>query len=52
MSGQAAWAWYVIPVFLLIAFLLWIASKSGQNLARDEMQQMKNRLDECVASQQ
>jgi hypothetical protein len=48
LSGQSAWAWYVIPACAGIGVLLWLVSRIGQNLARQEMQQMKKRLEACL----
>ncbi len=48
LSGQTPWGYYIIPVCLGLAFLLWIASRIGQRLADEEMHQMKSRLAECV----
>ena len=48
LSRQSPWGYYAIPVCLVIGILLWIASRIGQNLAHDEMREMKARLEACV----
>jgi len=48
LSGQPPWAYYIIPIGLIIATILWFAAKAGQNLANDEMQQMKASIEECL----
>lgn len=48
LSGQSPWAYYVIPIGLIIAMILWFAAKAGQNLAQDEMQTMKSVLEHCL----
>ena len=49
MTGLAPWGYYLIPVLLLIAGVLWLVSKVGQGLARDEMQRMKESVEACLA---
>ena len=46
ISGELAWAYYVIPVGLIVAVLLWMISKAGQNLARAEMDQMRSKFED------
>ena len=48
LSAQTPWGYYAIPVGLVAGCLIWIAARVGQNLARDEMRQMKARLEQCV----
>ncbi len=48
MASQSAWAYYFVPILLLVALLIWIASKIGQNLAQSEMAQMKLKIQECL----
>ena len=48
LSGQSPWGYVIIPVCLFIAALLWLASRTGQKLAQDEMLAMKSRLEDCV----
>ena len=50
LAGQTPWAYLVIPIGLLISVGLWIASKAGQRLAFDEMQQMRSIVQNCVAN--
>ena len=45
---QTAWGYYFIPAGLLIAFLLWLASRIGQKLADSEMRQMKLTIQGCI----
>ena len=52
LSGQSPWAYYVIPGVLLLALILWFAAKTGQNLAQDEMKQMKARVEACLNEKQ
>lgn len=48
LSKQSPWAYYVIPIGLVIALVLWFASKAGQKLAHDEMAQMKSKLEQSL----
>ncbi len=48
MAGEAAWAWYMIPVLLVIAALLWVGSQAGQRLSHDEMIQIRSKIEQCV----
>ena len=48
MSGQTPWAYYVIPICLLVAAVLWFVSKTGQALAHDEMEQMRSKIESCL----
>lgn len=49
LSGQSPWAYVFIPIGLSIIALLWFISKTGQKLAHEEMEQMKSRIEECLA---
>lgn len=49
MSGQSPWAYFVIPVGLIVALVLWFISKTGQKLAHAEMEQMRARVESCLA---
>ncbi|MGI9517329.1 MAG: hypothetical protein ACR2NP_09800 [Pirellulaceae bacterium] len=49
MTGLVPWGYYLIPGWLLVAGILWLVSKVGQNLARDEMQLMKESVESCLA---
>jgi hypothetical protein len=48
LSGQTPWAYYAIPLCLLVATVLWFVSKTGQTLARDEMERMRSRIESCL----
>ena len=48
LSGQTAWAYYFIPCGILIATILWFASKTGQKLAHSEMVRMKVSVEQCL----
>ena len=50
LSGQSPWAYFTIPVGLILAAILWFASKAGQKLAQAEMQQLLGMLESCLAS--
>ena len=50
LSGQPAWAYYVIPIGLIVALILWLAAKAGQKLAEDQMQEMKTRIENCLVN--
>jgi hypothetical protein len=45
MSGQSPWAYYFIPIGLLVAAVLWFISQAGQKLAHAEMEQMLSRIE-------
>ncbi len=49
MTGLVPWGYYLIPAWLLVAGILWLVSKVGQNLARDEMQFMKESVEACLS---
>ena len=51
LAGQSPWAYVVIPIGLIIAAVLWLASKAGQRLAVDEMQQMRSIVESCVVKE-
>ena len=48
LSRQSPWAYYFIPLGLLVIAVLWFVSKAGQKLAQAEMEQMRSRLEECL----
>ena len=48
---QTPWAYWVIPVCLAMAAILWIASQAGQRLANDQMRRMKEVIESCLADQ-
>jgi hypothetical protein len=49
--GANPWGYYCIPGLLLVAGLLWLASKMGQKLAFDEMRTMKAQIEACLESE-
>lgn len=51
LSAQTPWAYYVIPGGGLLAIILWFAAKTGQNLAQQEMRQMKAKVEACLMRQ-
>lgn len=48
MAGEMPWAYYVIPGLLVLAVLIWFASKAGQKMAQSEMARMKLKIQECL----
>jgi len=50
LSGQSPWAYIFIPIGLSVIALLWFISRTGQKLAREEMEQMKSRIEECLTA--
>ena len=50
IAQQSPWAYGFIPLGLLIAFLLWFASKAGQKLAQAEMAQLKSSIETCLSA--
>ena len=48
LSNQSPWAYYFIPLGLLVIAVLWFVSKAGQKLAQAKMEQMRTRLEECL----
>ena len=48
LSGQSPWAYYAIPLCLLVAAVLWFVSKTGQTLAQAEMEQMRSKIEACL----
>lgn len=50
LAGESAWAYLLVPVWIAIALVLWIASQFGQKLAADQMKELKALVDECLTS--
>jgi hypothetical protein len=50
LSGQSPWAYTFIPAGLLVVAVLWFVSRTGQNLAHAEMEQMRSRIEECLTT--
>ena len=50
LSGQSPWAYWVLPIAVVISVLLWLSSQAGQRLAHGEMEQMKSLIEECFMS--
>jgi hypothetical protein len=48
LSGQTPWAYCFIPCGLSVVALLWFISKTGQKLARDEMEHMRSSIEKCL----
>ena len=42
LADELAWGYYVAPVWLLIAGLLFVSAQVGQRLAHDEMESLKH----------
>ncbi len=51
LSGQSPWAYFTIPLGVLLAAVLWFASKAGQKLAQVEMQQLRGMLETCLTNE-
>lgn len=41
IAQEAGWAWWLIPVWLVIGLSFWIASQVGQRLANEQMHVLK-----------
>ena len=50
LTQQTPWAYAALPAGLVIAIVLWIISQAGQRLAREDMQEMLNLVECCVAA--
>jgi len=50
LAGESCWVFYLVPVWLLIGLLLWIASQMGQRLAVAEMQRLQSLVQDCLLS--
>lgn len=44
LSGEYPWAYYIVPVDILIALALWLISRIGQNLSAEEMIVLQNEI--------
>jgi hypothetical protein len=44
IAGEPPWAFWFIPVCLTLAILLWLASRTGQRLAHDQMEELTDRV--------
>ena len=40
MAGESTWAFWAIPCCIAMAIALWLASRTGQKLAHDQMDEM------------
>lgn len=49
LAGELPWGYALIPVFLLMAVVPWIASQIGQNLADSEMAELRKMILECLS---
>lgn len=49
LAGESAWTFFLIPVWLVIALLLWVVSQVGQRLASDQMHELKAFLLDCAS---
>ncbi len=50
MARESAWAFYLVPVWMVIGVGVWSTGQAGQKLAHDEMVAMKNVLDRVIQS--
>lgn len=44
IAGEQAWAFWIIPACLSLAVFLWLASRTGQSLAHDQMEELTERV--------
>ncbi|RNC82239.1 MAG: hypothetical protein ED559_10795 [Phycisphaera sp.] len=50
LIGQGAWAWWVTIASLAGMLVMWITAKVGQQLAHDQMIELRQTLDSILAS--
>lgn len=50
LAGQPPYAYYSLPVWGLIALVLWLAAQVGQKLANDQMIQMQQLVEESISN--
>ena len=48
MIESRPWGYYLLPVWVVIGVGLWLGSRAGQRLSHDEMQRMKQLVDQAV----
>jgi hypothetical protein len=49
LAGESPWAYWIIPIGVAIAAILWAAAQAGQKLADQEMRRMKKAIEECCS---
>jgi hypothetical protein len=48
LAGESAWAFWVMPACAVIAVLLWIAARTGQRLAHQQMVELTELVQEWI----
>ena len=48
LASQSPWGFFLIPVWVVIAVSLWIASQAGQQLSITEMQELRSLIEGVV----
>lgn len=50
LIGQGTWAWWVTIASLVGMFVMWVTAKVGQQLAHDQMIELRQKLDTILES--
>jgi hypothetical protein len=48
LIAQQPWGYYLLPVWLGVALVLWLVARTGQRLAESEMQLLRQLLDKAL----
>ncbi|MEL7498303.1 MAG: hypothetical protein AAFN77_11890 [Planctomycetota bacterium] len=51
LAGESCWGFYLIPFWVVVGVLLWVASQVGQRLAIEEMERLKTLVQLCLESE-